>query len=117
MAGDRRRREKKKRHFSSGERRLLCQLLVCAALFAAVFAGRGIDWEPVQRITGTVETWIQSDTDFQAVFSRMGEAFSRGEPAVETFKALWDGVTGEPEPPEGQPPTEDPAPSGEAEVV
>lgn len=93
MAGEGKRKQKKS-PLSKGEKRLLGQLLVCLALFAAVFGGRGVDWEPVQRLTATVESWVQSDTDFQAVFARMGEAFSNGEPAAETFKALWDGVTG-----------------------
>ena len=29
----------------------------------------------------------------QEVFARMGASFSQGEPAVETFRALWEDVT------------------------
>ena len=118
MAGEGKRRGKPKAGtLSRGEKRLLRQLLVCLLLFAAVFGGRGVDWEPMQKITATVESWVQTDTDFQAVFARMGEAFSNGEPAVETFKALWDGVTGEPKSPEKEPGQETPADGGEATIV
>ncbi|MCI5689963.1 MAG: hypothetical protein MR286_03605 [Clostridiales bacterium] len=74
-----------------GERRRLCQLLVCLVLFGAVFVGRGLDLEPVTRITDAIGTLIERDTDFQAVFAQVGESFSRGEAAVETFRALWGG--------------------------
>ena len=93
MAGEGK-RKRKDAALSKREKRLLGQLLVCLALFAAVFGGRGVDWEPVQRVTAAVESWVQADTDFRAVFARMGESFSNGEPAAETFRALWDGVTG-----------------------
>ncbi len=41
----------------------------------------------------------REDMDVQEVFARMGASFSQGEPAVETFRALWEDVThwGEPE--------------------
>lgn len=112
VRGGKQRGSEKKKGLSKGEARLLRQLLVCLVLFAAVFVGRGVDFAPVQSVTATVEAWMQKDTDFQAVFSRMGEAFSKGEPAVETFKALWDGVTGGPDAPE-----EPKAPAGEAKIV
>ena len=65
--------------------------MVCLVLFGAVFAGRGLDLEPVTRITAAIGTFIERDTDFQAVFAQVGESFSRGETAVETFRALWGG--------------------------
>ena len=76
---------------TKGERRRLCQLVVCLVLFGAVFVGRGLDLEPVTRITAAIGTFIERDTDFQAVFAQVGESFSRGETAVETFRALWGG--------------------------
>lgn len=74
---------------SKGERRRLRQLVICLVLFAAVFAGRGMDLGPVSRLSAVVGDLVGRDTDFQAVFAQVGESFSKGEPAVETFRSLW----------------------------
>lgn len=84
-------RKRKKEPLSQGERRRLRQLVVCVVLFGLVFVGRGVDLGPVSRVTSAVSDLVRSDTDFQAVFARMGESFSQGE-AVETFGALWSSV-------------------------
>ena len=63
-----------------GEKRRLRQL------------GRGTDFGPLAQLSSTVGELVRADTDFQAVFAQMGESFSKGEPAVETFRSLWDGV-------------------------
>ena len=68
-----------------GEKRRLRQLVVCLVLFGAVFLGRGTDFGPLAQLSSTVGELVRADTDFQAVFSK-------GEPAVETFRSLWDGV-------------------------
>ena len=68
---------------SKGEKRRLRQLVVCLVLFAAVFAGRGMDLGPVSRLSETVGELVGKNTDFQAVFSQVGESFSKGEPAAE----------------------------------
>lgn len=83
---------KKKTKATPGEKRRLRQLVVCLVLFGLVFLGRGMDVEPVERVTAAVSRLIRSDTDFQAVFAQMGQSFSNGEPAVETFHALWTGL-------------------------
>ena len=57
-----------------------------------VFLGRGTDFGPLAQLSSTVGELVRADTDFQAVFAQMGESFSKGEPAVETFRSLWDGV-------------------------
>lgn len=85
-------RKGKRVPLAPGERRRLRQLVVCIVLFGVVFLGRGIDWAPVAQLSQTVGALIRADTDFQAVFAQMGESLSRGEPAVETFRSLWDGV-------------------------
>jgi len=54
--------------------------------------GRGTDFGPLAQLSSTVGELVRADTDFQAVFAQMGESFSKGEPAVETFRSLWDGV-------------------------
>ena len=97
MAGNGTRKKEEK--LSPGEKRRLRQLLVCLALFGAVFLGRGMDLGPVSDLSEQVGQLVREDMDVQEVFARMGESFSQGEPAAETFRALWDGVThwGEPE--------------------
>lgn len=80
---------KEKIPLSKGERRRLRQLVICLVLFAAVFAGRGMDLGPVSRLSAVVGDLVGRDTDFQAVFAQVGESFSKGEPAVETFRSLW----------------------------
>ena len=82
----------KKRTVSSAEKRRLRQFVVCLVLFGLIFAGRGLDLAPVERVTATISRWVGADTDFREVFARMGESFSRGEPAAETFHALWTGL-------------------------
>ncbi len=80
---------KEKIPLSKGEKRRLRQLVICLVLFAAVFAGRGMDLGPVSRLSAVVGDLVGRDTDFQAVFAQVGESFSKGEPAVETFRSLW----------------------------
>lgn len=84
--------KKRTETFNRTEKRRLRQLLVCLVLFGLVFLGRGLDLAPVEQAAATVSRWVGADTDFQAVFAQMGEAFSRGEPAAETFHALWTGL-------------------------
>lgn len=91
MAADKK-TSRKKPSLSAGERRRLRQLMICLILFATVFLGRGIDLGPVTRLSTTVGQLVRMDTDFQAVFSHVGESFSNGEPAVETFRSLWSGL-------------------------
>ena len=84
---------KKQENLSPGEKRRLRQLLLCLALFGAVFLGRGMDLGPVTELSQQVGQLVREDMDV------MGASFSQGEPAVETFRALWEDVThwGEPE--------------------
>ena len=90
---------KKQENLSPGEKRRLRQLLLCLALFGAVFLGRRMDLGPVTELSQQVGQLVREDMDVQEVFARMGASFSQGEPAVETFRALWEDVThwGEPE--------------------
>ena len=83
---------RKKPGLTPGEKRRLRQLMACLILFALVFLGRGVDLGPVSRLSATVGELVRADTDFQAVFSQVGESFSKGEPAVETFRSLWSGL-------------------------
>ncbi len=84
----------KKSALSDGERRRFRQLVACVLLFGVVFVGRGVDLGPLSRASSAVSELVRADTDFQAVFARMGESFSQGE-AVETFHALWGSVFSE----------------------
>lgn len=92
--------DKKKKGLSPGEKRRLRQLrqlMVCLILFALVFVGRGVELGPLSRLSDKVGDLVRANTDFQAVFSQVGESFSKGEPAVETFRSLWTGLTSPPE--------------------
>lgn len=75
-----------------GEKRRLRQFIVCLLLFGLILAGRGLDLAPVERAASAVSRIVDRDTDFQAVFAEMGASFSRGEPAEETFRVLWEGL-------------------------
>ena len=81
-----------KQETNGREGRCLRQFAACLLLFGLILAGRGLDLEPVEHISETVSRWVGADTDFRAVFSQMGESFSRGEPALETFHAFWTGL-------------------------
>lgn len=93
MTKDRKKnRSGKKEPLSKGEKHRLRQLVICLALFATVFVGRGMNVGPLSHLSTLVEDVVGQDIDFQAVFAQMGESFSRGEPAVETFRSLWSGA-------------------------
>ena len=84
MAGEgTRKKSRKKESLSPGEKRRLRQM----------------DLGPVSQLSATVGELVRADTDFQAVFARMGESFSKGEPAVETFRSLWSGMFSQEETP------------------
>ena len=84
--------QEKKKTPAAGSRRRLRKFVVCLILFGLVLAGRGLDLAPVERAAAAVSRIVQRDTDFRAVFAQMGESFSRGEPAEETFRVLWQGL-------------------------
>lgn len=106
---------KEKIPLSKGERRRLRQLVICLVLFAAVFAGRGMDLGPVSRLSAVVGDLVGRDTDFQAVFAQVGESFSKGEPAVETFRSLWSEAFAPQEADKEEPEEETPAQTPETD--
>lgn len=116
MAQKERARRDKAPPLSRGERRRLRQLIVCAALFAAVFVGRGVDLAPVTALSERVGTIVRGDTDFQAVFARVGASFSQGEGAVETFRALWSSQDEEGTPANAAPAPDPAASDGEEDA-
>lgn len=77
------------------ERRRLLQLAICLALFFAVFVGKGIFPDSMDKVRVRILSVIQQDTDFQAAFSALGQAVSEGEPVTEAIGVLWDGLLGE----------------------
>ena len=95
-------KKKKGSKLTRGERRRVRQLVACLILFGVVFLGRGVNAAPFHQLSETVGTMVRSDTDFQQVFARMGQSFSEGEPAVETFRTLWSGIFTREEETEGQ---------------
>ena len=81
-----------KKTTAPGEKRRLRQFVVCLLLFGLILAGRGLDLAPVERAAAAVSRIVDRDTDLRAVFAQMGASFSRGEPAEETFRVLWEGL-------------------------
>ena len=77
------------------EKRRLAQLVICLALFLAVFVGRGVFPQRMDELRGELLDAIHGDTDFRAAFSALGRAVSEGKPFTQAMAALW-GV--EPEP-------------------
>lgn len=75
------------------EKRRLLQLVVCLALFFAVFLGKGIFPERMSELREQILSAIRQDTDFQAAFSALGQAVSEGEPVTDALGILWgDGM-------------------------
>ena len=56
------------------ERIRLLQLLVCLAVFLAVFIGRGVFPGRLLQLRDNLLTLITADTDFQSAFSSLGES-------------------------------------------
>ena len=73
--GTRRDRERK----GEGGRRQLMQLLVCLAVFLAVFIGKGIWPSQVARTGEQLLQVIRANTDFRAAFAELGQALSEQE--------------------------------------
>lgn len=75
------------------ERTRLLQLLVCLALFLAVFVGKGVFPHRLEEVRASLLTLLTSNTDFRAAFSRIGASLSGeddvlgalGEFCVEVF--------------------------------
>ena len=63
------------------EMRRLGQLAASLALFLVVFLGRGAFPEQMEALSGL----LRGSTDFQAAFSQLGTALSRGEPVTEAL--------------------------------
>ena len=69
----------KREPLAPGEKRRLRQMAVCLVLFGIVIVGRGVDLEPVVRLSDQVAQLGRQDTDFQAVFAQVGQTVARGE--------------------------------------
>lgn len=79
------------------EKRRITQLVVCLALFLAVFIGKGVFPEKLAEVREELLGLLRSDTDFQAAFSQVGDSISQGEPVLATLEGLWVDVLGEEE--------------------
>ena len=73
--------ERRRQGLAARERTRLLQLAVCAALFAAVFIGKGVFPQRVEQLRGDLQAALSSDTDFRSAFVRLGESLA-GEGTV-----------------------------------
>ena len=76
------------------EARRLGQLCVCLVLFLAVFIGKGVFPERLERVGGELALLIRSDTDFRGAFAGLGKSLSEGEPVWKGLNGLWTEVFG-----------------------
>lgn len=82
-------RKKQKAVLGPREKRRVIQLVVCLALFLTVFIGKGIFPQRVAALRDQVLVLLRGDTDFQAVFSDLGQSISQGEPVLDSVSELW----------------------------
>jgi len=75
--GGTKRRDKERQR--GGNRRQLMQLLVCLAVFLAVFIGKGIWPSQVARTGEQLLEVIRANTDFRSAFADLGQALSEQE--------------------------------------
>ena len=87
-------RNKGKTVLGPRERRRITQLVVCLALFLAVFIGKGVFPERINALREQVLGLLRGDTDFQAVFADLGQSISKGEPVLETLGDAWNQMLG-----------------------
>ena len=81
--------KKQKAVLGPREKRRVIQLVVCLALFLTVFIGKGIFPQRVAALRDQVLVLLRGDTDFQAVFSDLGQSISQGEPVLDSVSELW----------------------------
>ena len=87
-------RSKGKTVLGPRERRRITQLVVCLALFLAVFIGKGVFPERINALREQVLGLLRGDTDFQAVFADLGQSISKGEPMLDTLGDAWSQMLG-----------------------
>ena len=95
LAGSSGKGKKKSNAMTPGEKRRAAQLVACLVLFAMVFFGRGVTWGAASTVGESLGSLIRSHTDFRAAFTQVGASLSQGEPVVQTFGVLWNGIFGE----------------------
>lgn len=95
-ASERRKGRKSTRVVTLGvrERRRLLQLAVCVILFGVVLVGKGVFPQRMEEAGTRILELIHADTDFQAVFSRLGERIEGSGPVGEGLAEAWTAVFG-----------------------
>ena len=88
------------------ERTRLLQLAVCAALFAAVFIGKGVFPQRLAQLQGELQAVLSSDTDFRAALAGLGESLAGKGPVLEELGSFCVQVFG---PSQGEDAVQDPA--------
>ena len=80
-SGGRRRAGERRQGTAARERTRLLQLAVCAALFAAVFIGKGVFPQRLAQIQGELRAALSADTDFRTALADLGASLA-GEDSV-----------------------------------
>lgn len=76
------------------ERIRLIQLAVCLTLFLAIFLGKGIFPQRLERVQEDVQSMISADFDFRGALSRLGASLSGGDTALAELGAFCSEVFG-----------------------
>lgn len=76
------------------ERRRLLQLAVCVMLFGVALVGKGVFPQRMEEAGGRILALIHADTDFEAVFSQLGERIQGSGPVGEGLAEAWTAVFG-----------------------
>lgn len=110
QAGHRRRRDpyhpgRDRQRNGRQERIRLVQLLVCLALFLAVFLGKGLFPQKLGQIREDILALINADLDVSKALSELGETLAQGDSVLSDFGAFCVEVFGT-EPQEDAPPKE-----------
>lgn len=82
------------------EIRRLLQLGICLAIFLVLFVGNSFFPSHLEKLRDTLQETLHETTNFQEVFSRLGESVAKKVPAGELIGDLWVEVFGSGKPAE-----------------
>ncbi len=78
-------RSRQRRGPYSQEQVRLTQLIICLALFFAIFLGKGMFPQKMNQVRENILALIATDLDFQQTLANLGEALSKGDSVLSDF--------------------------------